>query len=103
MSEIHDDIKVKAYELWEELAWCVGGREEEKRLIGCAIMAALATKDATIAELTEDRRELLMAIENAARMAEQGILSADGGQCAGEIRALVPARFRVRADLEETR
>lgn len=44
--------------------------------------------------LSEDRRELLMVIENVARMAEQGVLSADGGQAATEIRSLVPLRFR---------
>lgn len=43
--------------------------------------------------MSEDTRELLMAIENAARMAEQGFLSMDGGQAAVEIRSLVPARF----------
>lgn len=33
-----------------------------------------------------------MALENAARMAEQGVLSMDGGQAAVEIRALAPDR-----------
>lgn len=42
----------------------------------------------------DDTRDLLMAIENAARMAEQGILSVDGGQAAVDIRSLIPARFR---------
>lgn len=42
----------------------------------------------------EDTGELLMAIENAARMSEQGVLSMDGGQAAVEIRSLVPLRFR---------
>lgn len=47
-----------------------------------------------VAGLSEDTRELLMAVENVARMAEQGVLSADGGQAAVEIRSLVPMRFR---------
>lgn len=38
-----------------------------------------------------------MALENAARMAEQGILSMDGGQAAVEIRALAPDRLATPA------
>jgi hypothetical protein len=34
-----------------------------------------------------------MALENVARMAEQGILSMDGGQAASEIRSLAPDRY----------
>jgi hypothetical protein len=34
-----------------------------------------------------------MALENAAQMAEQGILSMDGGQAASEIRSLAPDRY----------
>lgn len=41
-----------------------------------------------------DTSELLEALEEAARMAEQGILSADGGQAAVEIRSLIPSQFR---------
>lgn len=49
----------------------------------------------------DDVRQLLMAIENAARMSEQGILSADGGQAATEIRALVPLKFRRALSTQE--
>lgn len=44
--------------------------------------------------LENDIRDLLISIETAAIMAEQGVLSADGGQASVEIRSLIPVRFR---------
>lgn len=55
-----------------------------------AIISLLDELDAARARIAEVEG----AIEEAARMAEQGILSADGGQAAVEIRSLIPLELR---------
>lgn len=53
-----------------------------------------AARRAIDGDIPEDTRDLLISIETAAVMAEQGVLSVDGGQAAVEIRSLIPVRLR---------
>ena len=62
-------------------------------------VASLATELLALRKRVE---ELEGALEDAARMAERGILSADGGQAASEIRSLTPQRLRQTTNLETT-
>jgi len=55
----------------------------------------IAGLNAQLTEQFEISSKYVMALETAARMAEQGILSADGGQAATEIRSLVDAKYRL--------
>ena len=55
----------------------------------------VATANRQRAEAAEyDTRELLISFETVVRLAEQGILSMDGGQASVDIRSLIPVRLR---------
>jgi hypothetical protein len=87
----------KSPPLFPQATYDVPSYRAEKfvRAVERRILSALElTNHPTSGAAGEDRRELLMAIENVARMAEQGVLSADGGMAAAEIRSLIPQRFR---------
>lgn len=72
--------------------------EKAKSNCHCDKMHALASAPQPDADPTLPWR---MAIENAARMAEQGILSMDGGMAAAEIRSLAPDRAALPAPQPE--
>lgn len=61
----------------------------------------IAGLNAQLTEQFEISSKYVMALETAARMAEQGILSADGGQAATEIRSLVDAKYRLASALDD--